>query len=260
MTEIVAGTIECHSKELPEEEWSDQVVLPILRHATRRLDQPDILKTRSVYGKPLSLLEITGLTLNSKGIDVKPRNLLPTGHFDKNIGPKKVDYAFILEMQDEDSAIAALRRLGRNGIQSLSQAEHPMLRPVTTFSALEIKTQYNPTSPEVQIGIWCAAGFKRLQTIIEARDNVGPTSRPPGAPFPEMPVMPLWLVRDDVWSLYVGSQQSADRIIIHGPLKTWSTQSHLESLRLTLSVTAVMQWGIEVYRPWFLDQINSLYD
>ena len=99
---------------------------------------------------------------------------------------------------------------------------------------------------DIQLGIWCAAAFNRRDDLVFERA---------GDSIP-LPVVPLWLIEGQFWNLSIALQESRDEIRIYGPIHTFSTRSLGDTVRLISTITAIMDWGVHIYLPWFLASIR----
>ena len=198
--------------------------------------------------------DLVKLTWSRKTIGIQPRTLLPTGRHGMSIGTKRVDYAMGFDLSHPTRTRSYLKSLDQD-YPSLNQCEHPMICDRGLFSALEIKKDSSGRDGQIQMGIWCAAGFKKTLCLMRERQghiNTGSSAEQ----FYDQPIVPLWLVEDATWRLYVGSQDTSDEVLIGGPLLQWSTDTPCEIVTLILSLTATMEWGVEQYLPWFCESIG----
>lgn len=187
----------------------------------------------------------------SKTVNVQPAELLPTNARGRP-NQKRVDYTFSVELPDEGKTFSLMKSMMIKqdvDIWSLCQTDYPSLASRSLFAHLEIKRRFAGTDGEIQMGIWSAAGFRKLHSLLIERNRAVTNA------WSKLPVMPMWLVEGETWKLYVSSQQFAERVIVYGPFILWKTTSAQSVVGLILSLVAVMDWGIQHYLPWFLETI-----
>ena len=132
---------------------------------------------------------------------------------------------------------------------SLNQTDDEVVYRRPLFCDVEIKRQAASGDGEVQIGVWCAAGFKKLRRMFQTRGVASAQG------YEALPAMPLWLVEGHEWKLYIATQKQAEEMMINGPVETWSVRTKEGIVRLIMTFTYIMKWGDEVYKPWFLRQV-----
>lgn len=187
----------------------------------------------------------------SKTVNVEPAELLPTSVRGRP-NQKRVDYTFSIELPDEKKTFSLMKSMMIQqdvDMWSLCQTEYPSLASRSLFAHLEIKRRFAGTDGEIQMGIWSAAGFRKLRSLLIQRNRAVTNA------WSKLPVIPTWLVEGETWKLYVSSQQSDERVIVYGPFVSWKTTSAQSIVGLILSLVAVMEWGIQHYLPWFLEAI-----
>ncbi|KAI9731035.1 MAG: hypothetical protein M1834_005498 [Cirrosporium novae-zelandiae] len=236
ITEIRQATSTCHDEERAEDSWSDEVIYPILRKS----------------------IEYAGLRnkvaiLNMKAVSVDPSYLLPI-YNGISVPAKKIDYTFCLNVSDQSHLQLIGDAIMRSDADhpSVNQTTEKMLRKRPIFSNLEIKKLHAGQNPEIQLGTWCAAGFAKLynlshtdETLVGRDVNWAPKS------------IPVWAVEGDKWSLYIASKPTADKVIIQGPLRVFSTFSFVDIISIVNVLARVYTWATTVYEQWFLDLLND---
>lgn len=188
--------------------------------------------------------------MRSKSIDVNPIFLLPDASEILKVQTKRVDYSFALVFPDRLQAQDILREFPI-GERSFCQFDNASVYLKHLFSHVEVKRRLNTRDGEVQLGVWTAAGLKRLHSLCLHRSK----SLPQGNIYGQMPPIPLWSVVDDSWNLSIAIQRDSSQLTILGPVINWTTKEQDSLIKLIITVNRVMQWGVDEYCPWFYKQI-----
>lgn len=146
----------CKTHSATEDEWSDRVVYPLLSYAASK-SGIDLVTAKSI-----PVISDLLPTMYDSGASVRAGN--------------KVDYCFGIDLGDKVTLLRALPA----SEQTFNQSRHPRLATNVLFSHLEIKLRLSSRDGGIQLGVWTAAGFRRLEKL--------------GA---KPPPIPLWLWTED---------------------------------------------------------------
>ncbi|KAL8848258.1 MAG: hypothetical protein Q9221_006696 [Calogaya cf. arnoldii] len=161
--------------------------------------------------------------------------------------PKRVvDYAIVLRSsQPIQKAWETLQTVGNAGIKSWNHTTNNGVRSTPIASSIETKAPGKSwTDGKAQIAIWTAALFKRLALLQQ-----------PGRGPLEIPAMPLLIAQGHDWHFFVVSQQfgpSKKRTTtIWQKIDIGNTRNCFDAYKLIAVLHLVMEWAVNVWRPWF---------
>lgn len=121
------------------------------------------------------------------------------------------------------------------------------------FSQFEVKRKLNARDGDIQLGVWCAAGIKKLEQLWWDRRPMD-LATVPSIPAQDQPqtvaVMPLWLWTDETVLLYVAIKTSPEDIEIF-TVSQWSCAQEAGLARLVITLTWIMEWGCSKYLEWW---------
>jgi hypothetical protein len=130
---------------------------------------------------------------------VNEKTLLPA--MDGKPVPKQVDFGLSLIPTDiERDKIRGL--LSRINTISIGQSDVPKLRYHALFSNLEIKRTYQGQDPAPQLGIWSAAGLKKMASFVSAKAHGVAPSAGLSDQF-TIPSIPCWIVEGANWKFHM---------------------------------------------------------
>lgn len=190
------------------------------------------------------MFELTDLAF-SKSIDVYPRDLLPQIENGSSLPTKRVDYSIGLEFTTHTAWKEIVRRLQD---RTLNQSDSKMIRDRILCSHIEVKTSTGGSiEGRNQLALWCAAGYKKLDSIwvdLHA-DNIAPHAPP----------MPLWLWTGRDVQLMVAIRRANTIHVLDK--KQWTINDMSSLTDVIDTFTRVIDWGWDHYRPWLLRTLGA---
>ncbi|KAK5072364.1 hypothetical protein LTR70_010429 [Exophiala xenobiotica] len=234
LDEILEEIEYCQDRSVPEESWSDLVVLPALRLA-RRLSQ----HTRSVH------------VVNVKTIDIMPKDLLPLSVRHNAVQTRRVDYTIALEFGGKTATREARQSIRDH---TFNQSVAPLLMDRILCSHLEIKTERSVEDGRPQLAIWCAAGFQKMEDLWLQRYSAQLVP-----PMPPLAPIAMWRWKEDNVRLYLAVMDSANETVHVLEERRYDIDTDPASLlRVINAMSAVMNWGYTHYLPWFKEFIGFI--
>ncbi len=253
----------CKTKDVTEDEWCHRLVYPMLQLAAKRLSGTRRIEIAAMSVATHPAIRTIKLTLDSKTIDISPSSLLPTtGGIPSQ--SKRVDYTICTQLDDSQR----LDNLFHGGGGSVNQTNHFRLHGHVLLSPVEVKRKSTGRDGELQLAVWTAAGFKRIQELMEwmkeanknqdistetSSDRESANSWPSVRPDRETPlpaVQPLWLWEGDELELSVAFMRGKDELRIYRMVQ-WHLERDADLLGAIICLARVMDWALEHYLPWF---------
>ncbi|ETI26821.1 hypothetical protein G647_10267 [Cladophialophora carrionii CBS 160.54] len=213
----------CKRKRVTEDEWSDRLVFPMLRLAQKRLRTD---------------LEVEIATVKSIGIS--PPALLPVSA-GIPASQKRVDYSLCFQLDN----IRRLRRVFTNlAGDSLNQCQHPRLWNHVLLSHVKVKGLAAEGPGDAQLGVWTAAGVKRIQEMQKWNPYLRDKS---------IATQPLWLWKGDNLTLYASlmSEPGEPEELLIYELAEWHLEEPAQLVTAIICLSRVMEWSLTKYLPWF---------
>ncbi|KAG6354874.1 hypothetical protein INS49_003955 [Diaporthe citri] len=162
----------------------------------------------------------------------------------RNKGSKKVDLVLVLVPTPSSRlqhAITYARQFG-----SVNQSTYGPLRENPIACAIETKITPSNTDPIVQLGVWTAAWYRRMDALW--RTTLGQDTRDRG----RMVSLPLITIVDHAWSLYFAVDRG-DHIVFFGPEFIGSTDK-LDAIYSIHACLKLIQGWIQSEFHAFLEQ------
>lgn len=164
---------------------------------------------------------------------VNPPTILPTDAAGVPAQVKKID--FILNLKpDLNRTRNAFRRMPNPTQYSFNQTTDEYHRYSPIAVNIEVKKEHG-VDPLVQLGIWCAAGFKKR--TLDGDDE-------------EIP-MPCLAIEGHYWHLYFAYRNQEGEVIFLGPFPIGSTNMYTGIFQILECLTTLAQWAANDYQTWF---------
>jgi hypothetical protein len=123
-----------------------------------------------------------------------------------------------------------------------------MLHSVRAPIAISIETKKPGIEWEtamVQVGIWAAAQFSKLEQLLEDSGHSIDEARH------SLPFLPLFVVLGHDWSFLAATRESDGETRIWSRVIVGSTTAPLDVYQIVATLQLLARWSKEVYRPWF---------
>lgn len=280
---IVDRAAICQESQVHEAGWNHHVHTPILDHifglaqpkrtsgrrpaVTARFESvmSAAIATDSIpYIVSNQTVPVLACSANSSGQDSET-NASP-GQAYRLSGSKKVDYVvmmYILESELLRQAIRLASYKEDSGGPHVNQTSYTTLRYSPIAVSIETKVSLSQTAALSQLGLWAAAGHKRLYQL---RNKLFPppisswqqgdanvsTIRPTQ---PRLVSMPLIQVVGHGWHLYFACDMSSS-IHVYGPIRLGSTEDIVDLYALVASLGYIKEWieteFCDAMETWFM--------
>ncbi|OCL09823.1 hypothetical protein AOQ84DRAFT_220341 [Glonium stellatum] len=188
--------------------------------------------------------------LNCTAAQISPKSLLPSTKSGHNVESKMIDFAIHLEPEAVFADVMRKLTVTRpTPLISLNQTHHPSLRYTPISVSIETKlTGQDWTKAEVQVGIWVAAQFKKLE---EDSAALGGEALAP-------PFLPIIIVQGHSWNFLAATRGPGPQTNIWSNVTVGSTESALGVYKIVAALQLLAQWSDTVYRGWLYANVFGL--
>lgn len=178
-------------------------------------------------------------------MQISPKTLLPTNIRRERVQPKRIDYTIGVTFNEAEDVTR--RALASIQDHTFNQTTIPLLCDRVLCSHIEIKTERNIDDGRLQLAVWAAAGFQKLENmwLHQVEGQSVPPEMPPFAPIP------LWLWKEDILHLYLAIMDSKNERVHIVEEKVYPVDQRASLLKIIRVIAAVMDWGYDHYLPWF---------
>ncbi|KAI4264558.1 MAG: hypothetical protein L6R42_000342 [Xanthoria sp. 1 TBL-2021] len=178
----------------------------------------------------------TSLPLDRKSASIDPPELAY-----QKLPKRVVDYAIVLRSsQPIQKAWETLQTVRNAGIKSWNHTTNNGVRSIPIASNIETKTPGKSwTDGKAQIAIWTAALFKRLALLQQ-----------PGRGPLDIPAMPAGIAQGHDWH-----SSKKRTTTIWQKIDIGNARNCFDAYKLIAVLHLVMEWAVNVWRPWFHDLI-----
>lgn len=136
---------------------------------------------------------------------------------------------------------------------SFNQTFDPPLR--TTPIAVSIETKKPGIEWDtaiVQVGIWAAAQFTKLEQLLEDSGHTIDNARL------NIPFLPLFVVQGHDWSFLAATREPDGQMRIWSKIIVGSTIAPLGVYQIVATLYVLSKWSSEGYKPWFWKYVLGL--
>lgn len=162
-----------------------------------------------------------------------------------------MDYTIGLNITSQAACERKILQWAAN--HTLSQCQHMLVNNRVLCSHVEIKADAGTRDAQFQLGVWCAAQFRKkdslwLQRACEHRDGDGEApAKPMLAPIP------VWFWQGKTIQLWIAVMDlHRENITLLNQTEYRIDEETPQSLfEVVNAVSHVMRWGYEEYLPWF---------
>lgn len=187
--------------------------------------------------------------LNINHVSISPKILCPKSTEGVFTTPnRKIDHALALRLSATDRAILSGGKYRMDGPASINQTTSSYTALRAMFAHYEIKT--DGRDPLIQAGVWIVALFMKFWNERLPMD---------------LPAIVI-IVDEDFWILWIACAVVRDcesrapfRVQFIGPWLIGNTMSIADTFKVFHFLKAVAGWGINVYEPWYQDNILARY-
>lgn len=185
--------------------------------------------------------------LNCTTSRIQPTELIPTNHLGQVAESKMVDFAIYLEEDPElIKAMKTMTTRHRLVPVSINQTfDPPLCTSPITISIETKKPGIEWETAMVQVGIWAAAQFSKLEQLLEDSGHGVDEARQC------LPFLPLFVVQGHDWSFLAATRESDGETRIWSKVMIGSTTAPLGVYQIVSTLQLLAKWSEEVYRPWF---------
>ncbi|KAF2135320.1 uncharacterized protein K452DRAFT_303628 [Aplosporella prunicola CBS 121167] len=158
----------------------------------------------------------------------------------------QVDFAVVLQTDAQE--LDVMRALAAGNIDfSINQTLYTPFKRAPVAISLETKVTGEKWRPaELQVGIWVAAQFKRLQELLEAGEKDGDAVEP-------LPALPLLVIQGRNWHFLMAERRrgQGEQTTIWGPIQFGDSCSKLGVYQIIATLQYLGKWATTEYREWF---------
>ncbi|KAF4620217.1 hypothetical protein G7Y89_g14603 [Cudoniella acicularis] len=181
--------------------------------------------------------------LNCTTARIQPTELIPITYSGVTAESKMVDFAiYIEETAESNKGMTRMATLHPSTSPSWNQTFDPPL--CTTPIAVSIETKRPGIEWDkaiVQVSIWAAAQFRRLEQLLGDSGHGGQ----------DIPFLPLFVVQGHDWTFLAATRDADGRMRIWSKVIVGSTTSPLGVYQIVATLRLLAGWITEVYKPWF---------
>lgn len=175
-------------------------------------------------------------------------------YFGQAAKSKMVDFAIYVEEAPE--LIDGMKTTAARHLSiptSFNQTFDPPLR--TTPIAVSIETKKPGIEWDtaiVQVGIWVAAQFTKLEQLLGDSGHTIDNARL------SMPFLPLFVVQGHDWSFFAATREPDGQTRIWSKIIVGSTIVPLGVYQIVATLCLLSKWSSEVFKPWFWKYVLGL--
>lgn len=167
---------------------------------------------------------------------------LPQTDVGVDVESKMIDFALILEsLTDLVRAAVSSQHKDR---QFINQTPYVSIQHSPIAVSIETKTAGTAEEGRVQLGVWTAAWYKRINTLL--RQQASPVV-----------TLPLVLVVEHEWKLFFAYDRG-DHLEIIGDMSIGDTKSIIGLYTILAVLRQLAEWIRSTFEPWFIRTLASL--
>ncbi|KAI9755117.1 MAG: hypothetical protein M1815_005209 [Lichina confinis] len=181
--------------------------------------------------------------MNCTTAEIQPKSLISLDHTGKPGEAKTIDLAICIE--PDTVAIEAMRAMAARHPDMTASVNHSWHTPLLTRPiGINIETKRTGDGWDtavVQLGIWVAAQFVKLEQLIHDFD----------ADPNQIPFLPIVVVQGHEWYFLAASRGDFGQTNIWSKRFIGSTSDTLGVYQIVVTIQYLARWADTVYRPWF---------